>query len=128
MEPRTEQQLAKHLLYAAFWNAGAVVFGLQFHDVFLVVELGDFHPDVGQNTRFFAGIQRVVHGFFDGGDQRACEGIKAKEVLVFLKEFRNSHLFLVFCHPFCCACHGRSPPPVLLRLDDVGPTDDYPRP
>ena len=56
VEPRAEQQLAKHLLYASFWNARTVVFGLKFNDVFLLVNFCDFDADVGEDTGFFTRV------------------------------------------------------------------------
>ena len=128
METGTKQQLSEHLLDASLRNAGAVVFGLQFNDVLLVVDLGDLDTNFREDTRFLTSVQRVVHGFFDGRDKGTGQGIKPKEVFVFLKKFRNGDLLLVACHAFCGPCHGCSPPPVLLRLDDVGPTDVRSRP
>ena len=87
MEARTKEQLSEDLLNAAFWNAGAVVFGLKFNDVLFVVNLGDFDLDFGQDARFFAGVQRIVNGFFDRRDEGTSEGIEAEKVLVFLKKF-----------------------------------------
>ena len=128
VETGTKQQLSEDLLDASLRNAGAVVFGLQFNDVLLVVDLGDLDTNFREDTCFLTSVQRVVHGFFDGRDKGTGQGIKPKEVFVFLKKFRNGDLLLVACHAFCGPCHGCSPPPVLLRLDDVGPTDVRSRP
>ena len=87
VEARTEQQLTEHLLDAALWNAGTVVFGLQFDDVLLVVDLRDLDANVRKDTCFFASVQRVVNRFFHGGDKGTCEGVKPEEVFVFLKKF-----------------------------------------
>ena len=86
VEARTEQQLTEHLLDAALWNAGTVVLGLQFDDVLLVVDLRDLDANLRKNTGLFASVQRVVNGFFDGGDEGTGEGVKSEEVLVLLKK------------------------------------------
>ena len=57
VEARTEQQLTEHLLDASLWDAGAVVFGLQFDDVLLVVDLRDLDADLRKNTSLFASVQ-----------------------------------------------------------------------
>ena len=69
VEAGSEQQLPEHLLDASFWNPRPVVFGLKFDDVFLVVYFGDLHAYVGQDASLFAGVQRIVNGFFDGRDE-----------------------------------------------------------
>ena len=57
VEARTEQQLAEHLLDASLWNAGTVVFGLQFDDVLLVVDLRNLDADIRKNTSFLASVK-----------------------------------------------------------------------
>ena len=122
METGAEQELTEHLLDARFRNSRPVVLGSQFNDVLFVVRFRELDRDVGKNARFFAGIERVVHGFLNGRDQGACQRVKPEKVLVFLEKFRNGHLLLVLSHAFCGPCHAPSPPLVLLHPGDVGPT------
>ena len=65
----TKEQLSEDFLDASFWNAWSVVLCLKLNDVLLVVDFGDLDFDFRQNTSFFACVERIVNGFFDGGDE-----------------------------------------------------------
>jgi len=51
----------------------------------------------GEHLRFLAGVQRVIDRFLDSGDDAAGGGIKPEEVLVLLKEFRDTDAALLLC-------------------------------
>ena len=50
--------------------------------------------DVGEDACLFAGVERVVHGFLDGGEQRLAGVVETEEVAVFREELRDGDLAL----------------------------------
>src|ERR1043166_3780388 len=53
-----------------------------------------FNNDFRQNAGFFTGIQRVIDGFFDTGEQRFSRIVETQKVTVLGKEFRDGDLAL----------------------------------
>ena len=55
----------------------------------------DADKNVGEHLCFLAGVERIVHGFLNSGDNAARGGVEAKQVLVLLEEFRYTDAALL---------------------------------
>src|SRR3990172_5289705 len=60
----------------------------------------DFKPDhhIGQNPGFFAGIERVIHGFLHTGQQRLAWIVETEQMPILRKKFRDGNLTLAGAH------------------------------
>ena len=92
MKFRSVEEFAENEWNLFFDDAGSVVLDGNF--VFIFSDGFDLHPDFGEDTCFFAGIEGVIDGFFDGGEQGFSRVIEAEHVPVFGEEFADGDFFL----------------------------------
>ncbi len=64
----------------------------------LVAGLLDVDPDFGQDAGFFAGVERVVDGFLDRGQQGLARIVEAEQVAVLGKELADRDIALAGGH------------------------------
>ena len=62
--------------------------------VFIFSDGFDLYPDFREDACFFAGIEGVIDGFFDGGEQGFSRVIEAEHVPVFGEELADGDFFL----------------------------------
>ena len=79
--------------YLFFDDTGSVVLNGDFEFVF--TDGLNSYPDFGQDSGFFAGIERVIDGFFDGGEECFPWIIEAEQVPVLCEEFADGDFFFV---------------------------------
>jgi hypothetical protein len=77
-------------------DAGTVVLYSDFELIF--TDGLDVNPDFGQNPGFFTGIERVIDGFFDGGEQCFAWVIESEQMSVLREEFADGYFLLGLCH------------------------------
>jgi hypothetical protein len=92
MEFRAVEQLAEDLRDLLLDDAGAVV--LDRDPEAVLPELVDLDDQLGQDPRLFAGVERVVDRFLDGGEQRLLRVVEAEQVAVLGEELRDRDLAL----------------------------------
>ena len=95
VEFRAVEELAENACDLALYNPRAVVF---HDDARLSVAIAHLHTDLGKYPRFLAGIERIVHRLFDGGDQCLGGRIEAEQMTVLEKELRNGNFPLPARH------------------------------
>ena len=69
----------------------------------------DVDPDLGQDAGFFAGVERVVDRFLDGGQQRLARIVEAQQMAVLGEELADRNVALRGGHRL-----GRGPAARLL--------------
>jgi len=62
------------------------------------LRLVDPHPNLGQNARLLASIERVVDGFFDGRQQGFARVVETEQVAVLGKKLADRHVALLGGH------------------------------
>ena len=94
------QQLAEDEGNLLFQDARPVV----LHGDFEAVRPGFFHadPDFREDAGFFAGVKRVVDGFFDGGENRFARVVETEQVPVLGKKLTNGNVLLFGSHALGC--------------------------
>ena len=96
VEFRAVEELAEDARDLALDNSRAVV--LHDRPAHLPERSLTSHPDVGENARFLAGIERVVDRLLDRGDQRLGRGIETEQMTVLEKELRDGNFALPARH------------------------------
>ncbi len=77
-------------------DAGAVVLD---HDAEAsLADLGDHDREIRKDSRFLAGVQRVVHGLLDGREQRLRGAVETQQVAVLGEELADRDLALARGH------------------------------
>ena len=92
MKFRSVQQLAEDQRNLFFDDARAVILHANFVAVF--AGLLDVDPQLGQDAGFFAGIERIIDGFFDRGQQCFARIVEAQQVAILGKEFADRNIAL----------------------------------
>jgi hypothetical protein len=69
--------------------------------VFVFTDGFDMNPDFGQDSAFFAGIEGVIDGFFDGGEQGFAWVIEAEQMSVLGEKLADGYFLLGLCHVLC---------------------------
>ena len=93
VEPGTVEQFAKHVRHLRRDDSRAIVLNDNPEDI-----AGDFFDadkNIRKHLRLFAGIQRIVHRLFYGGDDTARGGIESQQVFVLLEKFRDTDAALL---------------------------------
>ena len=92
------EQPTEHVRHLCLDDAGTVV--LNDHRELLLVGADAFDRDleVGQDACFFAGIEAVVDGFLDRGQQCLARAVKAEQVAVLGEELADRDLPLLLGH------------------------------
>ena len=104
MELRAVEQLAEDQRDLFFEDARAVVLHADLEAV--GAGLLDVDPDFGQDAGLFAGVERVVDGLLDGGQQGLARVVEAQQVAVLGKELADRDIALAGGHRL-----GRRPAP-----------------
>ena len=94
VEPRPVEKFAKHIRDLSRDDTRPVVLDNDTENI----GTGLFYADenIREHLRLFAGVQSVVHGLLDGGDNPPRGGVKTKEMLVLLKKFCDADAALLF--------------------------------
>jgi len=96
MEFRSVEELRKDFWNLRFDDARTVVLD---HDAKTIFgELDDLDDEVGQNSRLFASVERVVDSFFDGREQSLCRIVEAEEMPVLREELTHRDVALACAH------------------------------
>ena len=98
VEFRSIEKFSENFGNLRFDDPGTVVLDRNAETVFR--QLPDLNLESGQNSRFFAGVQRIVDCFFDGGQKRLLRIIKSQQVAVLAEKFGNRDFALAVCHAF----------------------------
>ena len=106
MELGAVEQLAEDQRDLGFHDARTVV--LHGHPKPIRLSLLEVHPDLRDDARLFAGVERVVDRFLDGGQQRLAGVVEAQQVAVLGEELADRDIALLGRHGF-----GRGAPPRL---------------
>ena len=61
----------------------------------------DLDDDLGQNARLLAGVERIVDGFLDAGEERLARIVEAQQMAVLGEELRDRDLALARAHLGC---------------------------
>ena len=69
--------------------------------VFIFADGFDVYPDFGQNACFFASVDGVIDGFFDGSEQCFAWVIEAEQMSVLGEKFADGDFLLGLCHILC---------------------------
>ena len=92
MKTRAIKQLGKDARNLLRHNARPVI----LHDDLIIIAAAFYlHKDVRQYPCILAGIQGIVHGLFDAGDQGAGRGVESQNLTVLLKKFSYGDGFLL---------------------------------
>ena len=94
-------------------DPGSVIFDNDPEDV--VAGFFDADKNIGEDLGFFTGIQRIIHGFFDGSNNPPGRGIETEQVLVLLEKFSYADTSLLFCE-FVSEDHALPPRQWLKQL------------
>ncbi len=95
---RSVQELAEDLRDLRLDDPGPVV--LHRHAKALILHMPDGDPDRGEESRLLAGVERVVHGLLDGGQQRLLRVVESQQVPVLAEKFRYRNFPLAPGHAF----------------------------
>ena len=93
---RSIEQLPEDLGDLRFDNSGAVVFNGDSKAIF--GQLLDLDFQHGQNSRFLAGVQRIVDRFLDGRQKRLLRIVESEKMAVFAEKFGNRNFPLARGH------------------------------
>jgi hypothetical protein len=92
------QQLAEDQRDLLLDDPGAVVLDTELKAVF--PRLFDVDPDLGKNPALFASVQRIIHGFFDGGQQGFARVVETQQVPVLGEKLADRDIALFRRHSF----------------------------
>ena len=92
------EQPAKDVGDLGFDDTGAVV--LDPHQESILSGLFDPDFQLREDVSFFAGVEGIVHGFLDGGEQGLAGVVKTEEVAILGEEFADADGPLVVGHLF----------------------------
>ena len=93
---RAVQQLAEDERDLLLDDAGAVVLHADLEAV--VAGRFDVDPDLGQDAGLLAGVERIVDGFLDRGEQRLPRIVEAQQVAVLGEELADRDVALLGGH------------------------------
>ena len=101
---RAVQQFAEDQRNLLFDDARSVVLDADL--VPILAGLFDMHPDFRQDTGLFAGIDGIIDGFFDCGEEGFAWVIESEQMPVLLEELTDGYFLLSLCH----SLGARTPP------------------
>jgi hypothetical protein len=85
-----------------------------------VLDLADLHPDLGQDARLLAGVQGIVDGFLDRGQQGLARIVEAEHVAVLGEEVGDRDLALLLGHRLGVGCGTGHGPPFRKAFSSTG--------
>src|SRR6516164_7669483 len=92
---RAVEKLAENTCHLALYNPRPVIFD---RDARLSEAIAHLHSDLGKDPPLLAGIESIIHCFFDSCDQCLRGRIKAEQVAILEKELGNRNFALPACH------------------------------